>query len=57
MGGKPGYLLTDDERLAYAEKLKSYATIEAQRETADPAAAVATIEWMIGNYSRPQGVE
>lgn len=52
MAGGYGYVLTLGERLAYADSLKPLATLEAQKNTADPAAAVETIKWMIENYSR-----
>jgi hypothetical protein len=53
MAANSSWRPTQADRLAYAERLKGYATIDAQAHTQDPAAAVADIEWMIENYLRP----
>ena len=54
MAANSSFRLTATGRLAYAEKLKKYATIEAQHKTDDPVWAVDVIEWMVANYSRPE---
>ena len=40
------------DRPAYARQLRALATLDAQRNTTDPAAAVDFLLWMADNYDR-----